>query len=94
MLRATNDNTIFIEDFNLPGVERERGRAREAKGGELLETAVEEGLDQLVTFPTHTKGNILDLLLTNCSDKILDVSDVGRLGRCDHCMIKVDIDFH
>jgi hypothetical protein len=94
MLRATKDNTIFIGDFNLPGVDWERGHAREAKGRELLETAVEEGLDQLVTFPTHTKGNILDLLLTNCSDKILDVSDVGRLGRSDHCMIKVDTDFH
>ncbi len=55
----------------------------------LLETAVEEGLQQLVDFPTHTKGNTLDLLLTNCPDKVIEVSDSGRLGRSDHCMLKV-----
>jgi hypothetical protein len=46
-----------------------------------------------VDFPTHTKGNTLDLLLTNCPDKVIEVSDSGRLGRSDHCMLKVVLDF-
>ncbi len=54
----------------------------------------EEAFEQLVSFPTHTKGNILDLVLSNCPEKILDIEDVGRLGRSDHCMLKVVIEFN
>jgi hypothetical protein len=63
-------------------------------GRELLETVTEEGLLQMVSFPTHTKGNILDLLITNCPERVrvVDVQDVGRLGKSDHCMICVAIE--
>lgn len=44
-------------------------------------------------FPTHTKGNILDLIMTNCSEKIIEVSDAGRLGKSDHCILKMIVDF-
>jgi hypothetical protein len=93
MLRVVDGDTVFIGDFNIPGIEREREQAGDTRARELLNTVVEEGLEQLVTFPTHSKGNILDLMLTNCPDKILGVSDVGRLGRSDHCMIKEVMDF-
>jgi endonuclease/exonuclease/phosphatase family metal-dependent hydrolase len=92
-MRAAENNTIIIGDFNLPGIDWKNEQARDAKGKLLLETAVEEGLQQLVDFPTHTKGNTLDLLLTNCPDKVIKVSDSGRLGRSDHCMLKVVLDF-
>jgi hypothetical protein len=93
LMRAAENNTIIIGDFNLPGIDWKNEQARDAKGKLLLETAVEEGLQQLVDFPTHTKGNTLDLLLTNCPDKVIEVSDSGRLGRSDHCMLKVVLDF-
>jgi endonuclease/exonuclease/phosphatase family metal-dependent hydrolase len=92
-MRAAENNTIIIGDFNLPGIDWKSEQARDAKGKLLLETAVEEGLQQLVDFPTHTKGNTLDLLLTNYPDKVIEVSDSGRLGRSDHCMLKVVLDF-
>ncbi len=66
------------------GIDWEKTQAIDARGRELLETATEEGLQQLVNFPTHTKGNTLDLLLTNCPDKILEVTDARRVGRSDH----------
>ncbi len=47
----------------MPGIEWTLERA-DARGRELLETITEEGLQQLVSFPTHIKGNILDLLIT------------------------------
>ena len=50
----------------------------------MLETMEEEGLEQLIMFPTHTKGNVLDLVVTNCQEKIVGVNDAGRLGRSDH----------
>jgi hypothetical protein len=86
-------NTILIGDFNLPGIEWHKEQSKDAKGRILLEAALEGGLQQLVDFPTHTKGNILDLILTNCSDKVIEISDTGRLGKSDHCMLKMTLDF-
>ena len=48
-------------------------------------------MDPLVTFPTHARGNILDLLLTNNVGSILEISDLGRLGNSDHTMILVTV---
>ncbi len=88
ILRKADRNTVMIGDFNLPGTDWENEQS-DAKGRELLDTVMEEGFEQLVPFPTHTKGNILDLLISNCPEKILDIEDVGRLGRSDHCMLKL-----
>ena len=52
---------------------------------------LEEDLAQLVDFPTHVKGNILDLIITNCPDKIISITDEGRIGKSDHCIIKLEM---
>ena len=57
-----------------------------------METTLEEGLVQLVNFPTHGKGNILDLVLTNCPDKVISVSDEGRVGKSDHCILNIELE--
>jgi hypothetical protein len=64
----------------------------DAKGRELLETIIEEGLQQLVSFPTHIKGNMLDLVTTNCAERVLEVCDVGRLGKSDHCKLSIVVE--
>lgn len=91
ILRQLKDNTILIGDINMPTIDWLDGKA-DSKGRELLETCTEEGLQQLVSFPTHTKGNVLDLVITNCQEKVLEVCDVGRLGRSDHCMLSITVD--
>ena len=48
-------------------------------------------MTQMVEFVTHTKGNTLDLVLTNIPERITDVQDVGRLGRSDHVMIMTKV---
>lgn len=50
-------------------------------------------MEQLVHFPTHVKGNTLDLVITNCSEKFISVADEGRIGKSDHCtlLIKMEI---
>jgi hypothetical protein len=93
IVRKADNNTVIIGDFNLPGTDWANERS-DLKGRELLDTVQEEGFEQLVSFPTHTKGNILDLVLSNCPEKKLDIEDVGRLGRSDHCMLKVVIEFN
>lgn len=93
ILRAVDENTVLIGDFNLPGIDWQNEQSKDARGKLLLEAAMEGGLQQIVDFPTHTKGNILDLIMTNCSEKIIEVSDAGRLGKSDHCILKMIVDF-
>jgi hypothetical protein len=38
------------------------------------------------------KGNVLDLFITNCLNRVLSVEDVGSLGRSDHCIIQVELE--
>ena len=89
MVQDMEVNTLFIGDFNLPGIDWEAGTAY-ARGRGLLEAAAEAGAEQMVTFPTHVKGNVLDLVITNCPGSILSISDAGRLGKSDHCCLLIE----
>ena len=44
----------------------------------------------IFTFPTHNKGNIQDVIITNRFDCALNITDVGSLGKSDHCMILLE----
>jgi hypothetical protein len=91
ILRRLKDNSILIGDINMPGIDWLEGRS-DTKGKELLKTTIEEGLYQFVNFPTHIKGNVLDLVITNCHEKILVILDAGRLGKSDHCMLNITVE--
>jgi hypothetical protein len=58
-------DSIILGDFNLPEIdwvdEQSGGRGRP-----VLEAVIN---NQMVDFATHTKGNMLDLVVTNCSDR-------------------------
>ena len=51
-------------------------------------------LSQLICFPTHIKGNILDLLLTDQPENVINVESIGNLGNSDHDLIKVELNFN
>ena len=59
----------------------------------LLEAIETSFLQNSVTFPTHLRGNMLDLALSNISDSIYNCEDLGNLGNSDHSIIKLEIDF-
>ena len=90
ILKNMDINTFLIGDVNLPDINWLDGTSA-ARGRRILETTVEEDLAQLVDFPTHIKGNILDLVITNCLDKVISISDDGRIGKSDHCILKIDL---
>jgi len=46
-----------------------------------LDKVNEKLLDQMVYFPTHKAGNILDLVLTNNPNIVLSVEDAGLIGK-------------
>jgi hypothetical protein len=68
-------------------------QAGTARQGEkiVLEAAEDRMMEQLITFSTHTKGNILDLLLTTVPERVTEVREEGRLGKSDHAMIVFEV---
>jgi hypothetical protein len=91
LLSSAKTNTIAIGDFNMPGINWKEGTA-DSHGRRLLDVMEATNMIQLVEFPTHKKGNILDLVITNCQDKCKLVRDIGFLGASDHCMIELVIE--
>ena len=85
-------NGLIIGDFNLPKIDWNTGIG-DSKSKQLIDTSEKMFLTQLVTFPTHQKGNILDLAFTDVPDKILNIETVGNLGSSDHSVIRLDISF-
>jgi Reverse transcriptase (RNA-dependent DNA polymerase)/Endonuclease-reverse transcriptase len=86
LLRQAEKKCIFFGDFNLPEINWEDGTAR-GRSKELLEAADDRLLEQLVTCSTHVRGNILDLVITDSPERVLDISEEGRLGSSDHVML-------
>ena len=90
LTRNLPKNSIIIGDINLPHIDWESG-VEDALGRQLYNTVAEENLDQLILFPTHDKGNTLDLLITNMSNNVISIYDDGKLGKSDHCIVMAEI---
>ncbi len=87
LVKKTEKSSVIVGDFNLPGIDWDSGTAAGGRAEGFLEACKDAGLEQLVTFPTQVRGNILDLLLTNIPDRVSEVKDAGRLGKSDRTMI-------
>ena len=82
-------NSILIGDINLPKINWKL-QTSDRKSQSFLEAAQENFLVQMIDFPTHFKGNILDLVLTNNPEKVASIIDVGPVGKSDHTGIMVE----
>ena len=80
----------IIGDLNYPKIDWENGLS-DTKSSAFLETVQEKFLTQCIDFPTHTKGNILDVLITDVPDTVLSVEDIGIVGKSDHVLILCEI---
>ena len=45
----------------------------------------------MVDFPTHEKGNILDVVFTDRPELVLDTEAIGYLGKSDHTILAIEI---
>ena len=88
ILENCEDNALFIGDFNLPSFDTPTVLCP-AKCRPILDAAQSAFLVNVVNFPTHVRGGILDLALTNNQEAINSVSDLGNLGNSDHCAIHI-----
>ena len=84
-------NTFLIGDFNYPAIDWERGMATGKKAREFLNATEEKLMTQLVDFATHTRGNTLDLVITNSPELVTSLEEEGRLGRSDHVLLEMEI---
>jgi len=90
LIKTVERNSIIIGDFNLPEVDWSTGETS-TRARDLVEAVENSLMIQMVDFPTHIKGNCLDLILTNMPERIAEVCDVGRLGSSDHIMLGLKV---
>ena len=83
-------NSIMVGDFNLPGIDWDSGVA-EARDQPFVKAMQDGFFRQLVDFPTHIKGNILDLVITKIPEKVSELKEVGRIGKSDHVILQFDL---
>lgn len=93
LLNHEKHNSLIIGDFNFPGI-RWQENTSDKKGETFFDTVINSELNQLIDFPTHIKGNILDLVLTDVPDKILSIESLGNLGNSDHSILSIELLFN
>ena len=77
---------ILIGDLNLPAAEWDQGFSQNPIEQLFLDTFSDLSLQQLVKDPTHYKGNILDVVLTDKPEHVTGLSIDSKHGLCgsDH----------
>lgn len=93
LLRSSHDMPIYIVgDFNCPDVDWTLLTSSNCKSTQLCEMLFDNDLAQLIDFPTHIEGNLLDLFITNQDDSPPLIS---KLSNCpivsDHVPILVTL---
>ena len=84
---------VMIGDFNLPHINRANGTGNSVLDNTFLNGFAECGMVQCIQTATHTKGSILDILLSKSSDHIKNLHVVNDKAYCnsDHYPITFDI---
>jgi hypothetical protein len=82
LVETAEGKCLFVGEFNLPCINWSTGQA-DARSRQFLEAVQDGGITQ----PTHTKGNSLDLVLSNNPNGIVEVNCKGRLGHSDHTIL-------
>ena len=89
----TDCDLIITGDFNTPHINWNTLTGSSSFASSLCTTIDSLNLIQLVHEPTHNKGNIIDLVLTNSPDKINNLNvdlSVSQFTTSDHFLISFD----
>ena len=91
LLRTLGGRVVVVGDFNMPGIDWERGwSARE--GERMLTEMVEDKFwHQVVSEPTHRLGNTLDLCLVSSLELVSGMEVIAPLGTSDHFGLEVNL---
>ena len=80
---------ILVGDFNMPDINWQSLTAASPQSELVCDTIYDKNLHQLIAVPTHVKGNILDLVLTNSPEFIINIKVHSRSYSSDHYLISV-----
>ena len=90
LLYSLPRNCIIFGDFNYPNIDWNSYSSNSSTCKTFLDTVMSKDLTQIINFPTHLKGNILDLVLTDLPSEIISARCEGRLGKSDHSIIMIE----
>ena len=74
---------LFVGDLNGHHQEWLGSTTTNSHGAAAIDFALVSGCDQLIVGPTHARGGILDLLMTDVPD-LIRVAVVAPIGNSDH----------
>ena len=88
-----SSDTIVVGDFNLPDIHWDTLSASSTVSKTFCDFVFDNTLIQLVDQPTHTRGNILDLILTSSTECIanLTIDTASNWSTSDHYGITFEI---
>lgn len=91
--QSTDSNLILLGDFNFPEIQWKPDEPVVLSSGrglaeKFLSFTSQKDLEQRVKVPTHSKGNILDLLFSNFDH--FPVLKDGDAGLSDHTALTID----
>ena len=81
---------LCVGDLNSHHQERLGSATTNSHGVAAFDFATVSGCDQLVVGPTHARGGILDLLMTDVPE-LIQVAVVARIGNSDHLSLSAVI---
>ena len=92
LIDKSEKNCLIIGDFNFPNCSFNDG-VSDAKSRPVAESTSARFLTNIVDFPTHIRGNILDIALVDneTKNRVLGVANLGNLGNSDHAIIGISI---
>ena len=102
VVKSCKKNSFLIGDANYPRLiefndaflEDDIPTHPNCRSGRLFAaTAHDLGMTQIVDFPTHIKGNVLDICYTDLPNNVISCENLGNLSNSDHAIIKLEIDF-
>ena len=94
-LAQTDNLLLIVGDFNIPDVNWSLLSGSTHFSNQMCDFVFDWNLSQLFESPTHVKGNILDLLMTNHNDSIKNLTILphdqsSNIVPSDHCVITFD----
>jgi len=72
-ITSQSDPVIIFVDFNKPDINWFTLTGSSIASNNFCEVIFQSNLDQIVTFPTHKHGNVLDLILTDSAESIVNL---------------------
>ena len=75
-IMQSSDNAVILGDFNMPDICWSSLSADSNFLSPFCDLVFQYNFSQLIEFPTHTHGNILDLIISNCDELVSNTTQL------------------